>query len=54
MTFGRSLLLALVSALILFFSGLWLGAQHRVCTYAYSQAGWVPVCSNSFEQQIGN
>lgn len=54
MSLGRSLALALVSALILFFAGLYLGGMHRTCTYANSSYGWVPVCSDSFQQQMGN
>ena len=53
-TFGWSLLLAIVSAIVLFFAGLYVGGQHRTCTVARSVDGWVPVCSNSFEQQMGN
>jgi len=54
MTLGRSISLALVSALILFFAGLYVGGRHRTCTVAKSVYGWVPVCSSSFDQQIGN
>lgn len=54
MTLGRSLVLALVSALILFFAGLYVGGMDRTCTVALSRDGWVPVCSNTFESQMGN
>jgi hypothetical protein len=54
MTWGRSLALALVSALILFFAGLYIGGMHRTCTVAKSVDGWVPVCSNHFTDQMGN
>lgn len=54
MTLGRSLVLALVSALILFYAGMYIGGRQRTCTVALSNVGWVPVCSNSFKQQMGN
>jgi len=51
---GLSILIAMVSAIILFFAGLYVGSMHRTCTVARSVDGWVPVCSNSFESQMGN
>jgi hypothetical protein len=54
MTLARSITLAIVSALILFFAGMYVGGRNRTCTVALSSVGWIPVCSTSFEQQIGN
>lgn len=53
MTPARSLTLALLSALILFMAGLYVGSRPRTCAVVPSRVGPVPVCSNSFGVEVG-
>lgn len=51
--FAASLTLALVSAVILLYTGLWLGSQPRTCAVVDSSQGSVVVCSNDWAGRVG-
>jgi hypothetical protein len=51
--FAASLTLAVVSAVILLYAGLWLGSQPRTCAVVDSSQGSVVLCSNDWADRVG-
>jgi len=52
MRLAASFTLALVSAVVLLYTGLWLGSRERTCAVVPSNYGKVVVCSSNYAQQI--
>ena len=52
MRLAASLTLALVSAIALLYTGIWLGSRDRTCAAVTSNYGKVFVCSSESEDQI--
>jgi len=52
MRLAASFPLALVSAVVLLYTGLWLGSRERTCAVVPSNYGKVVVCSSDYAQQI--
>jgi hypothetical protein len=52
MRLAASLTLALVSALMLLYTGMWLGSRDRTCAAVPSNYGKVVVCSSDYAKQI--
>jgi hypothetical protein len=52
MRLAASFTLALVSAVLLLYTGLWLGSRERTCAVVPSNYGKVVVCSSDYAQQI--
>ena len=52
MRLAASFTLALVSAVLLLYTGLWLGSRERTCAVVPSNYGKVVVCSSNYAQQI--
>ena len=52
MRLAASFTLALVSAVVLLYTGLWLGSRERTCAVVPSNYGKVVVCSSDYAQQI--
>jgi hypothetical protein len=52
MKFAASLTLALASAIILLYTGLWLGSQPRTCAVVDSAQGEVVLCSNDWAGRV--
>jgi hypothetical protein len=52
MRLAASFTLALVSAVVLLYTGLWLGSRERTCAAVPSNYGKVVVCSSDYAQQI--
>ena len=52
MRFAASLALALVSAIILLYAGMWWGSRERTCAVVPSAQGNVVLCSNSWAGKI--
>jgi hypothetical protein len=50
--FAASLTLALISAVILLYTGLWLGSRPRTCAVVDSSQGSVVVCSNDWAERV--
>jgi hypothetical protein len=52
MKFAASLTLALASAIILLYTGIWLGSQPRTCAVVDSAQGAVVLCSNDWAGRV--
>jgi hypothetical protein len=52
MRLTASVTLALVSALALLYTGMWLGSRDRTCAVVPSNYGKVVVCSSDYAGQI--
>jgi len=52
MRLAASFTLALVSAVLLLYTGLWLGSRERTCAVVPRNYGKVVVCSSDYAQQI--
>ena len=52
MRLAASLTLALVSAIVLLYAGLWLGSQPRTCAVVRSSQGPVVLCSNEWVDKV--
>jgi hypothetical protein len=52
MRLAASLTLALVSAIVLLYVGLWLGSQPRTCAVVRSSQGNVVLCSNDWADRV--
>jgi hypothetical protein len=52
MRLAASLTLALVSAIVLLYVGLWLGSQPRTCAVVRSSQGNVVLCSNEWADRV--
>ena len=53
MRFGASLALALVSAIVLLYAGMWWGSREKTCAVVPSSTGNVVLCSNSWAEKVG-
>jgi hypothetical protein len=53
MRFAVSLTLALVSAIVLLYAGMWWGSREKTCAVVPSAAGNVVLCSNSWAGKVG-
>ena len=52
MRLAASISLALVSAIVLLYVGLWLGSQPRTCAVVDSTQGRVILCSNDWADRV--
>jgi hypothetical protein len=52
MRFGASLTLALVSAIVLLYAGMWLGSREKTCAVVPSAHGNVVLCSNDWADRV--
>ena len=52
MRLAASFTLAFVSAIVLFYAGVWLGSRDRTCATVPSAYGKVVVCSSDYAKQI--
>ncbi|HEY7178295.1 MAG TPA: hypothetical protein VH305_03900 [Gaiella sp.] len=52
MRLAASLSLAIVSAFVLLYAGIWLGSRERTCAAVPSAYGQVVVCSSDYAKQI--
>ena len=52
MRLAASLTLALLSAIALLYTGIWLGSRDRTCAGVPSNYGKVVVCSSNYADQI--
>jgi hypothetical protein len=52
MRLAASFSLALMSAIVLLYVGLWLGSQPRTCAVVESTQGHVVLCSNSWVDKV--
>jgi hypothetical protein len=52
MRLAASFTLALVSAIMLLYIGMWLGSRDRTCAAVPSAYGKVVVCSSEYTKQI--
>lgn len=53
MRLTASITLAVVSAIVLLFAGIWLGSRERTCAVVPSNFGKVVVCSSDYAGQVG-
>lgn len=53
MRFAASLTLALVSAIVLLYAGLWWGSREKTCAVVPSSHGNVVLCSNDWSAKVG-
>ena len=47
------LALALVSAIVLLYAGMWWGSREKTCAVVPSSAGNVVLCSNDWAEKVG-
>ena len=52
MRLAASISLALMSAIVLLYVGLWLGSQPRTCAVVDSTQGHVVLCSNDWVDRV--
>jgi hypothetical protein len=53
MKLAASMTLAFVSAIVLLYTGIWLGSQPRTCAVVDSSQGNVVLCSNDWAERVG-